>query len=65
MAKNILLVNGPNLNMLGMREPGIYGSATLHDVEAAARIQASKAGVILESYQSNHEGALIDRYMFC
>lgn len=61
MAKNILLLNGPNLNLLGTREPQVYGGATLADVEAAARAQADAAGVRLASFQSNHEGALIDR----
>jgi 3-dehydroquinate dehydratase II len=61
MAKNILLVNGPNLNLLGTREPDIYGSATLADVERAAGEQAAAAGVTLACFQSNHEGQLIDR----
>lgn len=61
MAKNILLVNGPNLNLLGTREPEVYGSTTLADVEQAALAQAVAAGAKLSSFQSNHEGALIDR----
>ncbi|GAB3539606.1 type II 3-dehydroquinate dehydratase [Noviherbaspirillum agri] len=61
MAKNILLVNGPNLNMLGTREPEVYGSTKLGDVESAAAKQATAAGAVLACFQSNHEGALIDR----
>lgn len=61
MATKILLVNGPNLNLLGLREPAIYGSATLADIEAAALAQAVAAGASLQFFQSNHEGALVDR----
>jgi len=61
MAKNILLINGPNLNLLGMREPDVYGSETLNDIEQAAMAQAKAAGATLQCFQSNHEGALIDR----
>ncbi|KAF3997420.1 type II 3-dehydroquinate dehydratase [Glaciimonas immobilis] len=61
MAKNILLLNGPNLNLLGTREPEVYGSITLADVVLVAETQAEQAGVRLSHFQSNHEGALIDR----
>jgi len=61
MAKNLLLINGPNLNLLGTREPEVYGSTTLADVEQAAIAQATAARALLACFQSNHEGALIDR----
>jgi len=60
MAK-ILLLNGPNLNLLGTREPQVYGPGTLADVEATAAKLAAQRGVALECLQSNHEGVLIDR----
>lgn len=61
MAKKLLLVNGPNLNLLGTREPEVYGSTTLADIEQAAGAQAAAAGAAIACFQSNHEGALIDR----
>ena len=61
MASRILLINGPNLNLLGTREPGIYGSRTLADIERELTEIATKAGASLASFQSNHEGALVDR----
>jgi 3-dehydroquinate dehydratase-2 len=61
MAKKLLLLNGPNLNLLGTREPAVYGSTTLADIEQAAQAQAAAAGASLACFQSNHEGALIDR----
>ena len=57
----VLLINGPNLNLLGTREPATYGAATLADVEAMCRDEAGRLGLALDAFQSNHEGALIDR----
>jgi len=61
MAKKLLLLNGPNLNLLGTREPDVYGNTTLADIENAAAAQALAHGSTLIAFQSNHEGALIDR----
>ncbi|KRB83830.1 type II 3-dehydroquinate dehydratase [Duganella sp. Root198D2] len=61
MASKLLLLNGPNLNLLGTREPETYGASTLADVEQAAQAQARTAGAQLACFQSNNEGALIDR----
>ena len=52
----ILIINGPNLNLLGTREPGIYGHTTLADIHIAMEAQARAAGVQIESFQSNSEG---------
>lgn len=55
----VLLLNGPNLNLLGQREPEVYGTATIEDHVAAARSAAEEAGLELEHLQSNHEGDLV------
>ncbi|MBI1889984.1 MAG: type II 3-dehydroquinate dehydratase [Burkholderiales bacterium] len=61
MATHLLLLNGPNLNLLGTREPAVYGATTLGEIEQAAVAQAQAANAKLACFQSNHEGALIDR----
>ncbi|KNY07003.1 type II 3-dehydroquinate dehydratase [Microbacterium sp. GCS4] len=60
MTRRILLVNGPNLNLLGTREPEVYGTATLADVVALTVATARDEGYELRAVQSNHEGVLID-----
>jgi 3-dehydroquinate dehydratase II len=61
MAKSILLINGPNLNLLGTREPAVYGSTTLQQVIDAAQSQCERASISFSHVQSNHEGVLLDR----
>jgi 3-dehydroquinate dehydratase-2 len=61
MATRILVLHGPNLNLLGTREPAIYGALTLADIEARLVEQAQTRGATLTSFQSNHEGVLVDR----
>lgn len=57
----ILVINGPNLNMLGIREPGIYGKRSYRDLVEYIRESAGKLGADAEVYQSNHEGAIVDK----
>ena len=58
---NVLVLHGPNLNLLGTREPAVYGSTTLQDIDRELQQIAQEAGATLQSLQSNHEGVLIDR----
>ncbi|MCC6496150.1 MAG: type II 3-dehydroquinate dehydratase [Propionibacteriaceae bacterium] len=58
---DVLVINGPNLNTLGLREPDIYGSTTLAEIEAGLVAQGAAAGLEVDTFQSNHEGAIIDR----
>ena len=60
MPKPIHILNGPNLNLLGQRQPDIYGSETLADVEVACKAMAKELGLTCECRQSNHEGQLVD-----
>ncbi len=57
---NITIINGPNLNMLGIREPEVYGRETLSDLEAMIRKEAEGLEVTVSFFQSNHEGAIVD-----
>lgn len=57
----VLVLHGPNLNLLGSREPAVYGATTLVEIDAMLVQRAAAAGAVLSSFQSNHEGALVDR----
>ncbi len=59
--RSVLVIQGPNLNLLGMREPKVYGTITLDDIHKRLADLAKQADISLETYQSNHEGELIDR----
>jgi 3-dehydroquinate dehydratase-2 len=61
MSQRILVLHGPNLNLLGTREPEIYGNTTLADIDAGLTALAEQGGASLTSFQSNHEGDLVDR----
>ena len=61
MAQSLLILHGPNLNLLGQREPEIYGHATLAQIDAELNTMATARGATARSFQSNHEGALIER----
>lgn len=60
MASTIFVLNGPNLNALGKREPGIYGGHTLADIEVLCRAEGEKLGFAIDFRQTNHEGTLVD-----
>jgi len=59
--KKILVINGPNLNMLGKREPAIYGHESLAEIDARLQERGQELGIDVETFQSNHEGALVDK----
>lgn len=59
--RNVLVIHGPNLNMLGKREPDIYGHQTLGQINSKLKAQADKRGLRIESFQSNHEGDIVEK----
>jgi 3-dehydroquinate dehydratase-2 len=61
MTQRLLVLHGPNLNLLGTREPDVYGSVTLAEIDRKLVERAAAAGALLQTFQSNHEGGLIDR----
>ncbi|MGE8588883.1 type II 3-dehydroquinate dehydratase [Alcaligenes sp. WGS1538] len=61
MANHVLVLNGPNLNLLGTREPDVYGHQTLEDINGGLRALADQRGAQCQFFQSNHEGGLVDR----
>lgn len=61
MSSTILVIHGPNLNLLGQREPEVYGHLTLEDINQQLNVQAQKASISLNTFQSNWEGAIVDR----
>ena len=61
----LLVINGPNINMLGIREPGIYGKNTYKDLLALIQATALETGLEIEEFQSNHEGAIVDKIQWC
>lgn len=61
MSSTILVIHGPNLNLLGKREPEVYGHLTLDDINQQLVVQAQKTGIQLDTFQSNWEGAIVDR----
>ena len=60
-SRNVLVIHGPNLNMLGKREPDIYRHQTLEEINAALTAQADRLGLHIETFQSNHEGDMVDK----
>lgn len=60
-SKNLLVIHGPNLNMLGKREPEIYGTTTLADINTDLKEKGARLGLAVDTFQSNHEGALVEK----